>query len=115
HTPAEIVAHGEDIGILKRISHPLGDVLSVEDETAVLLSYYRNNSVHLFTASAWIACCFLHNRRMSHATLLRLGRAVYPFLQGELFLPWDADEFAGRISSTLAVFEREGLLQRVGD
>ena len=115
HTPAEIVAHGEEIGILKRISHPLGDVLSVEDETAVLLSYYRNNSVHLFTASAWIACCFLHNRRMSHATLLRLGRAVYPFLQGELFLPWDADGFAGRISSTLEVFEREGLLQRVGD
>lgn len=115
HEPTEIVAHGEEIGILRRIAHPLGDVLSVDDETAVLLSYYRNNSVHLFTASAWIACCFLHNRRMSHANLLRLGRAVYPFLQGELFLPWDADGFAERISRTLEVFEREALLQRVGE
>ncbi|NLG58837.1 MAG: glycerol-3-phosphate 1-O-acyltransferase PlsB [Gammaproteobacteria bacterium] len=115
HEPAQIVAHGEEIGILRRIAHPLGDVLSVEGDTAVLLSYYRNNSVHLFTASAWIACCFLHNRRMSHANLLRLGRAVYPFLQGELFLPWDADGFAERISRTLEVFEREGLLQRVGE
>ena len=115
HAPGEIVAHGEEIGILRRIAHPLGDVLTVDDDTAVLLSYFRNNSVHLFTASAWIACCFLHNRRMSHDNLLRLGRAVYPFLQGELFLPWDADEFAARISSTLEVFVREGLLQRVGD
>src|SRR5690554_5859738 len=115
HTPAEIAAHGEEIGILRRVAHPLGDVLRVDGDTAVLLSYFRNNSVHLFTASAWIACCFLHNRRMSHDNLLRLGRAVYPFLQGELFLPWDADGFADRIASTLQVFEREELLQRVGD
>ena len=90
-------------------------MLSVDGDTAVLLSYFRNNVVHLFTASAWIACCFLHNRRMGHDNLLRLGRTLYPFLQGELFLPWDADEFAARIARTLEVFEREGLLQRVGD
>ena len=28
---------------------------------------FRNNVVHLFTASAWIACCFQHNRRMSRS------------------------------------------------
>ncbi|MGK9850338.1 hypothetical protein O6205_23405, partial [Salmonella enterica subsp. enterica] len=37
HTPVEIVAHGEEIGVLQRTRHPLGDVLSVDDETAVLL------------------------------------------------------------------------------
>ena len=115
HTPAEIVAHGEEIGILNRVAHPLGDVLSVDGDKAVLLSYFRNNVVHLFTASAWIACCFLNNRRMSHDTLLRLGAELYPFLQAELFLPWDADTFAERIGLTLEVFEREGLLQRMGD
>ncbi|NZA25520.1 glycerol-3-phosphate 1-O-acyltransferase PlsB [Luteimonas sp. SJ-92] len=115
HAPAEIVAHGEEIGVLNRTAHPLGDVFRVDDDTAVLLSYFRNNVVHLYTASAWIACCFLHNRRMSHANLLRLGRAVYPFLQGELFLPWDAQEFAERIDRTIDVFVREGLLERVGE
>ncbi|MGY0633289.1 glycerol-3-phosphate 1-O-acyltransferase PlsB [Luteimonas sp. A478] len=115
HTPAEIVAHGEEIGILNRVAHPLGDVLNVDGDTAVLLSYFRNNVVHLFTASAWIACCFLHNRRMSHATLLRLGAELYPFLQAELFLPWGADTFAERIALTLDVFVREGLLQRTGE
>ena len=51
--------------MLSRTAHPLGDVLSVDGDTAGLLSYYRNNVLHLFTASAWIAVCFLNNRRLS--------------------------------------------------
>ncbi|WP_147652967.1 glycerol-3-phosphate 1-O-acyltransferase PlsB [Vulcaniibacterium gelatinicum] len=115
HTPEQIVAHGEEIGMLTRTPHPLGDVLSVGGDTAVLLSYYRNNVLHLFVAAAWIAQCFQHNRRMGREQLLRLGRALYPFLQAELFLPWDEDGFAARIERTIEVFVREGLLQQVGD
>jgi glycerol-3-phosphate O-acyltransferase len=115
HSPQEIVAHGEEIGVLNRVPHPLGDVLSVDEDNAVLLSYFRNNVVHLFTASSWIACCFQHNRRMSRRTLVRLGRTLYPFLQAELFLPWSEDEFAERVERIAEVFVREGLLQLVND
>ncbi len=115
HTPEQIIAHGEEIGVLQRIAHPLGDVLSVDDDNAVLLSYFRNNVLHLFTASAWIACCFQHNRRMSRRHLLAIGRSMYPFLQAELFLPWDEDSFAGRIDQTIGVFIREGLLEQASE
>ena len=115
HSPERIIGHAEEIGVLTRIKHPLGDVLSVSGDTAVLLSYFRNNVLHLFTAASWVACCFQNNRRMTRANLLRLGRGLYPFLQGELFLPWSEDEFAERIERTIAVFEREGLLHSVGE
>ena len=73
----EKIAHLVTSGrMLSRTAHPLGDVLSVDDATAVQLSYFRNNVLHLFTASAWIACCFLHNRRMARETVLRLGRTM---------------------------------------
>ena len=114
HTPEEIVAHGEEIGMLSRTPHPLGDVLGVDGDTAVLLSYFRNNVLHLFVAAAWIAVSFQNNRRMSRNAVLRLGRSVYPFLQAELFLPWTQDEFAGRLSRTIDIFVGEGLLQVVG-
>jgi glycerol-3-phosphate O-acyltransferase len=113
HTPEQIVAHGEEIGVLARTAHPLGDVLHVDGDTAILLSYFRNNVLHLFVATAWIACCFQHNRRMSRNTLLRIGRSLYPFMQAELFLPWDEDGFADQLEQTIAVFIREGLLQQV--
>ncbi|RNF83918.1 glycerol-3-phosphate 1-O-acyltransferase PlsB [Lysobacter psychrotolerans] len=115
HAPAEIVAHGEEIGVLTRVPHPLGDVLGVAGEKAVLLSYFRNNVLHLFTAASWIACCFQNNRRMGVVSVLRLGRSVYPFLQAELFLPWSEDEFVERLSRTIDVFVREGLLERVSE
>jgi len=115
HTPEQIVAHGEEIGMLTRIRHPLGDVLSVDGDNAVLLSYFRNNVLHLFTEPAWIACSFLHSQRLSRRTLLKIGRTMYPFLQGELFLPWDEDTFAQRIERTIEVFIREGLLEQVNN
>jgi glycerol-3-phosphate O-acyltransferase len=115
HTPDEIIAHGEEIGLIQRIRHPLGDVLGVSGDDAVLLSYFRNNVLHLFTASSWIAVCFQNNRRMGRRQLQQIGRTLYPFLQAELFLPWDEDGFADRIDRTIEVFIREGLLEQVSD
>jgi len=116
HTPERIIAHGLDINVLQRIKHPLGDVLDVvSEDTAVLMSYYRNNVLHLFTAAAWIACCFQTNRRMVRQRVMKLGRSLYPFLQAELFLPWSEDEFAERIDRTIDVFVREGLLEQVNE
>ena len=113
--PAAIIAHGEKIGVLVRTVHPLGDVLSMQGETAVLQSYFRNNVLHLFTAAAWVALCFQNNRRMSRAGLLRLGRTIYPFVQEELFLPWDPDGFAERLDATVDLFVAEGLLSVASD
>lgn len=115
HSPQQIIAHGEEIGLITRTQHPLGDVLSVEGDNAVLLSYFRNNVLHLFTASSWIAVCFQNNRRMGRKQLQQIGRTLYPFLQAELFLPWDEDTFASRIDRTIEVFIREGLLEQVSD
>ncbi|MDR1076207.1 MAG: glycerol-3-phosphate 1-O-acyltransferase PlsB [Xanthomonadaceae bacterium] len=111
HSPEEIIAHAEEIGMLNRVKHPLGDILRVDEENAVLLSYFRNNVLHLFTTLSWVACCFQNSRRMYQRTLVQVGRSMYPFLQAELFLPWSGDEFAERIERTIALFVREGLLQ----
>ncbi len=108
--PADIIAYAEQMGWIRRIAHPLGDVLAVEGEKAVLLSYFRNNVLHLFAAGAWVACCFINNRRITRATVTRLGRAVYPFIQAELFLPWDADGFAARIDALIDFLIARGLL-----
>lgn len=52
HTPTHIITHAEEINILTHVSHPLNNILSVSDNTAILLSYFRNNILHLFTTSS---------------------------------------------------------------
>jgi glycerol-3-phosphate O-acyltransferase len=113
--PAAIIAYGEQMGWIQRVQHPLGDVLTATGERAVLLSYFRNNVLHLTATAAWVSCCFLNNRRMSRSSILRLGRIIYPFIQGELFLPWDTDGFAGQLQATIDFFVRRGLLESSND
>jgi glycerol-3-phosphate O-acyltransferase len=62
-----------------------------------------------------VACCFLNNRRMSRASELRLGRIIYPIIQGELFLPWDEDGFSAELQGTIDFFVRRGLLESSAD
>jgi glycerol-3-phosphate O-acyltransferase len=114
-TAPEIIAYGEKMEWIKRVAHPLGDLIACEGDNAVLLSYFRNNVLHLTATAAWIACCFLNNRRMARGSVVKLGRLVYPFIQAELFLPWDEDGFAAQIESTLEFFARRGLLDSTGE
>ncbi len=111
----QIVAYGEQMQFVQRIAHPLGDVLVSEGKNAILLSYFRNNVLHLVATPAWIACCFLNNRRMARATVLRLGRLVYPFIQSELFLPWNEAQFTERINATIEFLIARGVLDSDSD
>lgn len=113
--PAAIIAYGENMQWIRRTAHPLGDVLIADGEPGVLLSYFRNNVLHLTATAAWVACCFLNNQRMARASIVRLGRLVYPFIQAELFLPWDEEEFGEQIGATLDFFIARGLLQSQSD
>ena len=113
-SPAAIIAYGERMGILVRTRHPLGDVLSSAQEQSALLSYFRNNVLHLLTTAAWCAAPFLNNRQLRRSTVVRLGQFIYPFIQNELFLPWTAEEFGEQIERTLDVLVDEGLLRKVG-
>lgn len=107
---AEIIAYGESMGWIQRQKHPLGDVLVAQGDQGVLLSYYRNNVMHVFAAVSWVACCLLNTRRLSRAGLERLGRLVYPFLEAELFLPWDDAGFAARIDAAIEFLARAELV-----
>ncbi len=108
--PAAIVAHGERMGWIERLSHEGGDVLRSEGSQAVLLSYFRNNVLHLVAAIAWVASCFVTNDRMSRSSVLRLGRIIYPFIRDELFLTWDEAGFEQQLRATIDAFVDQRLL-----
>jgi glycerol-3-phosphate O-acyltransferase len=88
-SPEKIVRHGEDLKVISRSSHPMGDVIHMTEQTAVLMTYFRNNILHLLAVPASVACCFIQGRELEHAELQRLIRLIYPFMQKELCLKWE--------------------------
>jgi len=114
-TPEEIIAHGEKMKVIDRTTHRLGDVLHMAERNAVLMTYFRNNVLHLFAVPAAIACCFIQGRRLEHTELQRLVRLIYPFMQTELTLQWTHEEIDDVATDAInALFELE-LLSRTRD
>ncbi len=112
----DVIAYGEKLKLLHRIRHPLGDMIAVDDEEAMLLTYFRNNVLHLVTLPSLIACLMLHNNMLQRDQVVQLVRSIYPFLQSELFLPWCNENVEGVIQNILdALIEMQLLTALNGD
>lgn len=111
-TPDEIIAHGEKLDVISRTSHPMGDVIHMTERTAVLLTYFRNNILHLLAVPASVACCFIQGRELPLAELQRLVRLIYPFMRKELCLKWPEDEVDTVTREAVDALVEQGLLIR---
>lgn len=110
----DIIDHGEKLKVISRTAHPLGDVVSMTEHEAVLMTYFRNNVQHLFAIPASIACCFIQGRRIEHSELLRLVRLIYPFMQTELRLQWDYEDIDDVTAAAIDALIEENILIRDG-
>ena len=114
-TPEDIIAHGEGMKVVNRTPHLLGDVLHMAERQAVLMTYFRNNVLHLFSIPASIACCFIQGRRLEHTELQRLVRLIYPFMQTELSLKWEYEEIDAVTSEAIEALIALEILSRTRD
>jgi glycerol-3-phosphate O-acyltransferase len=112
---AQIIHYTEAMGMLERQAHPLGDIMRMNAENAVLATYYRNNILHLFAMPSLLACCFVSNASMRTGDIHRLVRRVYPYIAAELFLRWDEASVSAVADSLLETFTRLNLLQTNSD
>jgi len=111
----QMIRYAEAMGVLDRQNHPLGDIMSMNAENAVLATYYRNNILHLFALPSLLACGFVSNARMRTADIQRLVWRVYPYIAAELFLRWDESAVSTVVESLLDTFARLDLLQGNAD
>jgi glycerol-3-phosphate O-acyltransferase len=107
----EMTRYAERMRMLERHSHPLGDIMRMTAERAVLATYYRNNILHLFAMPSLLACCFLSNTRMRTVDIQRLVWRVYPYIRAELALRWPEEEIGAVASSLLDAMARSNLLR----
>jgi glycerol-3-phosphate O-acyltransferase len=109
---SSMIRHGERMRLLQRLKHPLGDVMQMTEETSVLMTYFRNNVLHLMALPSLIACTFLNNRTMTTADIQRLLWRIYPYVRDELFLRWSEAEIGAAACEALDDLANHGLLER---
>jgi glycerol-3-phosphate O-acyltransferase len=109
-TVTEIIDKGIELGFIQRQKHSLGDVIQVREEMGVLMTYYRNNVLHLFAAGSFIAMFFVNDLKKPRREVLRMMAIIYPFIKNELFLKWTREEFVEYGRKTLKLFKDLDLL-----
>jgi glycerol-3-phosphate O-acyltransferase len=110
-----LIAHVKAMDLLAEQADALGKIYYLDEQNAVLMTYYRNNVLHIFALPALLASFFQSASKMNREQILRFTKALYPFLQKELFLRWDVDALDEVVDQWLAAFVEHGLLRQEGD
>lgn len=106
----EMISYGLKLKLLKRVQHALGDIITVEDNQAVLLTYFRNNILHAFVLPSLIASLVELNGKISREDLGNVICTLYPFLKAELFMKWDVSELNQPIQAYTDAMVQAGLI-----
>ncbi|MDO6694347.1 glycerol-3-phosphate 1-O-acyltransferase PlsB [Aliiglaciecola sp. 3_MG-2023] len=110
----EIVEQTLKLGKMNVSEDSFGKIISLEQRNAVMLTYYRNNILHLFAIPGLIAAIVFAHNGLGKTKLLDLIMRLYPMLQREWFLymsPEQAKEYVeGLIDSMLEM----GMIVTIG-
>lgn len=110
HEAIQQIHHAEALGLVHRRKHVMGDFIYLDNAHAVLLTYYRNNIIHLLALPSLIACCFINAATLNREKIIRYIKIAYLFLKSELFLPWTPAELETAIDASLKHLSAEGIL-----
>lgn len=110
-----LIEYVKSMNLLSEQKDALGRICYLDEQNAVLMTYYRNNVLHIFALPALIASFFQNSGRISREQLLRYTRALYPYLQAELFIRWSLDELDAVVDQWLQAMVASDLLKQEND
>ncbi len=102
-SPQALIAQAKKLGTIFNVDNPMGDIITTDEQTAILLTYYRNNILHIYITSALIASCFLNQKSMSRENLINELVKLFSLLKKEMFLHWDQEAFIAQVNRNIEV------------
>jgi glycerol-3-phosphate O-acyltransferase len=108
----EQIKHAESLQRIRRRKHKMGDIIYLDSKNSVLLTYYRNNILHLTALPSVIACCFNNAPVQTLENIIELVSITYPFLRRQLFIAWAQEQLAETIKHILGILVELGLLEK---
>ncbi len=114
-SPQQIINYGIKLKLIERTPHILGDIIQVVGRQSALLSYFRNNILHVFILQSFLAALVARNGRIKRHRLDDIVAQLYPFLQSELFLYYSAHSLQEVLDRKIDNLIAHGLIVELGD
>ncbi|MHC6528597.1 glycerol-3-phosphate 1-O-acyltransferase PlsB [Vibrio proteolyticus] len=110
-----LVAHAESLDKFVTESDAMGDIISLDRSQSILMTYYRNNIIHLLALPSLIAQMMIRHQKLSRRQIHANVAALYPFLKQELFLSIGQDRLADMVDAYINELSRQNLLSVEAD
>lgn len=107
---ASLVRHAESLDKFVIESDRLGDIISLDRHQSILMTYYRNNIIHLLALPALIAQVIIRHQQINSDQIIAYVQSIYPFLQAELFLSVHDTPLDTLVEQYVQEFERQALI-----
>ena len=91
-----------------------GLMVSPKKDNAVLLTFYRNNILHMFALPSLVMAAVFAHKNLSKPDLLALVAHLYPMLKREFFMYFGDEELANYIENLVIYFKQVGMLVQNG-
>ncbi|MDN5734163.1 MAG: glycerol-3-phosphate 1-O-acyltransferase PlsB, partial [Psychrobacter sp.] len=114
-SPQQIIDYGIKLKLIERTPHILGDIIQIAGKQAALLSYFRNNILHVFILLSFLSALVARNGRIERSRLDNIATQLYPFLQSELFLYYPAHSLNDTLNKKVDSLLAHGLIVELGD
>ncbi|MEZ8127273.1 glycerol-3-phosphate 1-O-acyltransferase PlsB [Vibrio splendidus] len=106
----DLVKHAESLNKFLIESDTMGDIISLDRHQSILMTYYRNNIIHLFALPSLIAQMTIRQHGLTIDTIQENVAAIYPFLKKELFLSYDEDQLESVVANIIEELVGQGML-----
>ncbi|MEX3071699.1 glycerol-3-phosphate 1-O-acyltransferase PlsB [Vibrio alginolyticus] len=111
----ELVNHAISLDKFVIETDTMGDIISLDRNQSILMTYYRNNIIHLFALPSLIAQIIIRQRNLTVEKVQQNVAQIYPFLKKELFLSYQEEDLNELVEKTLNQFAEQNMISLDGN
>jgi len=104
-----LLAHVISLNKVIQTNDSLGTIISLEQDSALEMSYYRNNIIHTFILPGLVCRILMSHSKISHEQLTEQVQLLLSLLVEDLFLYQSKAQVADQIDGTLAFFSEQDM------
>ncbi|WP_440877708.1 glycerol-3-phosphate 1-O-acyltransferase PlsB [Vibrio natriegens] len=106
----ELVDHAISLDKFVIETDSMGDIISLDRNQSILMTYYRNNIIHLFALPSLIAQMIIRQRNVTVESVQQNVALIYPFLKKELFLSYQEEDLNDLVEKILNEFVEQKMI-----
>jgi glycerol-3-phosphate O-acyltransferase len=88
----------------------MGEIISLDRQQSVLMTYYRNNIIHVLALPSLVAHMAVLKEGLTKAEITQAMTKLYPFLKKELFIRYETSEIDDVVEDILNSMQAMSLI-----